>query len=688
MARTVSIRRSLLVNIVGVIIALSATIIVVSAVGSHRAVRRLSGSVITRTTEQVRQRLRNFFDPVSGGLQMARSWGREGLLDLDQPKRLGAQLSPFIREYNQISSIIIADGRGREYMLTRVGNDWSSRQLNPGEWGQRARVSQWTDDQPEPVVSWRELEYDPRTRPWYEGAVRRRRELGAVALRRPELLLHWTDPYTFFSSQEPGITASVTFEPDVGEGRGEVEHDGIDRVVAFDVLLSEISDFTYNLRPSPHGVAFVMTDLGQVIGLPHDQRFEDPGARRIAMLRQASELGVPVVRDGTAAYRQQRIEDRGAYRFTSDGESWWAGAKPFGLGPDRDLLVTVAMPTSDLLGELTQLRWTMIVITFAVLAAAIWRAAVLARRYSRPIEALVRESRRISRGDLEPGPPVASDVMEVRRLAEAHERMRQGLRTLMKLERDLQLARQIQESTFPEELPDLRGFQIDAWSDPADETGGDTFDIVGYRKAAPGAPMVLTVGRADRAVLLLADATGHGIGPAISVTQVRAMLRMAVRLCADTATIVQHLNAQLREDLPEGRFVTAWLGQIDAAARTVTSFSAGQAPILRYEAALGRCAVGSADTLPLGVVAELDIDIADPFVMKPGDIVAVISDGIFEATDAAGTQFGTERVTEIIVRDHDRSPTEIIASLRAAVETFTGGAPAADDRTGIIIKAT
>ena len=74
--------------------------------------------------------------------------------------------------------------------------------------------------------------------------------------------------------------------------------------------------------------------------------------------------------------------------------------------------------------------------------------------------------------------------------------------------------------------------------------------------------------------------------------------------------------------------------------------------------------------------------------MESGDIVAVISDGIFEATDAFGTQFGTDRVTEVILKHHERSPTEIIASLRAAVQTFTGGAPAADDRTGIVIKAT
>ena len=686
MVRPVSIRRSLLVNLVGVIIGLSAMIIVVSAVGSRRAVSRLSGSVITRTTAEVQQRLRNFFDPVVGGLQIVRSWGRAGLLELDRPERLAAQLSPFIREYHQVSSILVADGRGREYMLSWTDGGWLSRQLNPDEWGPRARVSRWTDDQPEPVVSWRELQYDPRARPWYKGAVRRRRELGDVQVPEQDLLLHWTEPYTFFSSREPGITASLTFELDDGVTRDD--HDGTDHVVAFDVLLSEISDFTYDLHPSPHGVAFVMTDLGRMIGLPHDRRFAEPRARRRAILLQASELGVPVVRDGTVAYWQQRVEDRGAFRFTSGGESWWAGARPFELGPDRDLLMAVAMPTSDLLGELTRLRWTMIVVTLAVLGAAIWRAVVLARRYSRPIEALVHESQRISRGDLEPGPPLVSSVREVRRLAEAHERMRMGLRNLMKLERDLQLARQIQESTFPDRLPTLRGFQIDAWSEPAEETGGDTFDIVGYLNAAAGAPISLTTGQADGAVLLMADATGHGIGPAISVTQVRAMLRMAVRLREEIPAIVHHLNEQLREDLPEGRFVTAWLGQIDADARTLTSFSAGQAPILRYEAAHDRCVVDPADTLPLGVVKDLDIDIAVPKTMESGDIVAVISDGIFEATDAFGTQFGTDRVTEVILKHHERSPTEIIASLRAAVQTFTGGAPAADDRTGIVIKAT
>ena len=662
MVRSVSIRRSLLVNLVAVITILGVAIIVTVGINGRIAVRRLSGAVIIRTAEQVAERLHNFFDPVAGELLIARSWGETGLLDLDQPDRLDTLLEPIMREYRQISSIEIADARAREYMLLREGSRWTRRMITPG---QRAEFSAWTDERRDRVITTRHLDYDPIQRPWYRGAV-----------NYPGLV-HWTEPYTFFTTQQPGITASVAFDP-------PDDGDAVAGVIACDVRLIEISNFTYRLRPSRRGIAFVMTEQGQVIGLPHDDLFATVEAREAAMLRPATEVGVQPVHDGTAAYFERDVDDRGAYRFTSGGRTWWAGARQFELGPSQRLLIAVGMPWSDLVRDFARLRWMMTLITVAVLGGAIWRVAVLARRYSRPIEALVAQSRRISRGNLEPAPPVASNVTEVRRLAAAHERMRLDLQTLMKLERDIQLARQIQESTFPDQLPKLRGFQIDAWSEPADETGGDTFDIVGYRSGPAG--IVLTIEHPDRALLLMADATGHGIGPAISVTQVRAMLRMAVRLDDDPATIVRLLNDQLFADLPEGRFITAWLGELDAAARTLTSFSAGQGPILHYRATRKTCDVLPADTVPLGVVADIEIDIAPPATVEPGDIIAVISDGIFEASDRARNQFGTDRVTDLIVKYHDKTPSEIIAILRDEVRRFTDGLPADDDRTGIIIK--
>lgn len=264
---------------------------------------------------------------------------------------------------------------------------------------------------------------------------------------------------------------------------------------------------------------------------------------------------------------------------------------------------------------------------------------------------------------------------------------RQAREALLRMERDLQLARQIQQRTFPDRLPALKGFEIDAWTEPAEETGGDTYDVIGYRRAEMGQPALLSVGHADRAVLMLADATGHGIGPALSVTQVRAMLRMAVRMQPELPRIARHLNEQLCADLPEGRFITAWLGELNTADRTLTSFSAGQGPILRYEAARNTVERLAADTMPFGITSDFDVSIAAPIGMEAGDILAVISDGIFEAADRQGAQFGTDRAVELITAHRAESPQQILRALRNAVAAFTDNAPADDDRTAIILKA-
>ncbi len=258
--------------------------------------------------------------------------------------------------------------------------------------------------------------------------------------------------------------------------------------------------------------------------------------------------------------------------------------------------------------------------------------------------------------------------------------------SLMRIERDLQVARMIQRSTFPRRLPVLQGFEIDAWSEPAEQTAGDTYDVIGYQSNADRGVQQFSDEDADSAILLLADATGHGIGPALSVTQVRAMLRMAVRMQLDLVRIAVHMNEQLCADLPGGRFVTAWLGELDAAAGTLTSLSAGQAPILRYHAARDTFDVLPADTMPLGVLSPLEVSLAEPIRMSPGDIVAVISDGLLEAADPAGQQFGVERTMRVIAANRDGHPLAIRTALREAVAEFTDAAPATDDRTAIIIK--
>ncbi|MCA9294872.1 MAG: SpoIIE family protein phosphatase [Phycisphaerales bacterium] len=246
------------------------------------------------------------------------------------------------------------------------------------------------------------------------------------------------------------------------------------------------------------------------------------------------------------------------------------------------------------------------------------------------------------------------------------------------LERELDVARGIQQGCFPKNMPILDAFEVAGWSEPAQQTGGDAYDVI------IGAETDLA---SDAVLLFMADATGHGVGPAISVMQLRSMLRLAARVGAVVPDLVHHINAQLCADLPSGRFITAWFAIIGPGSKTLYSFSAGQAPLLRYIHATQQVETFDADTVPLGVVPELDANLINTIDMQSGDIYVVLSDGIYEAMNPDMEQFGTQRVRDLIAAHHDASAETLVTIIRDAVNTFADGRPADDDRTGLIIRA-
>ena len=239
-----------------------------------------------------------------------------------------------------------------------------------------------------------------------------------------------------------------------------------------------------------------------------------------------------------------------------------------------------------------------------------------------------------------------------------------------KMERELEVARQIQVSFLPKFMPKVAGYELAGWSRPADSTGGDVYDVVAS---------------AGRAVLLLGDATGHGIGPALSVTQVRSMLRMALRLGGDLDAVFGHLNDQLSDDLPLNRFVTAFLGILDPLAHTLTYQSAGQGPVLHLGAD-GSTRALDTTAAPLGMLPGLRAPKALSLSFAPGDIVALITDGVYERESPAGAEMGSDAVVDII-RSHTGAPlAEIVQRIVAACDAFGGAAPQADDMTLLLVR--
>jgi len=245
----------------------------------------------------------------------------------------------------------------------------------------------------------------------------------------------------------------------------------------------------------------------------------------------------------------------------------------------------------------------------------------------------------------------------------------------------LSIARSIQRDQLPKGEPCIPGFDISGASWPADETGGDVFDWLDLGDG--------------RLTVMLADATGHGVGPALVIVEARAMVRALSGQSAaaggpgtpvDIPAILERVNDILAYDLNDMRFVTCFLGLVDAAAATVRWASAGQGPVIVYDRRADRFEEISATGVPLGVLEGYGFDQQIDRSMAPGDILTLVTDGFFEATDAAGEQFGTGRLREVIRANRDAPAAEIIAGMYAAVTDFTAAAPQADDLTAVVIR--
>jgi phosphoserine phosphatase len=241
-----------------------------------------------------------------------------------------------------------------------------------------------------------------------------------------------------------------------------------------------------------------------------------------------------------------------------------------------------------------------------------------------------------------------------------------------KLKRELTVARDIQMRVIPNAVPKLVGYDIAGWCRPANEAGGDIFDVI----AVDG----------NRLMLLLGDATGHGVGPALSVTQVRAMLRMAVRLGADLDDAFHHINDQLADDLPDNRFVTAFMGVLDTQNHRVIYHSGGQGPLLHFHAATGQCEWRGSSTPPMGLVPGLVREAPRTNDLAPGDILGLITDGIFEYQNPRREQFGEDRVSELMLKYQHEPMTRLLEKIVQEVERFAELAPQGDDMTMLLVR--
>ncbi len=261
---------------------------------------------------------------------------------------------------------------------------------------------------------------------------------------------------------------------------------------------------------------------------------------------------------------------------------------------------------------------------------------------------------------------------EIRKQVDAALKEAETQRQLDRVQHDLETARSIQQSLLPKSMPQIEGYEIAAWNQPADQTGGDYYD---WQLLPDG-----------KVVVALADVTGHGIGPALLAAVCRAYARASFKSGNGLLTAMDELNSALAEDIGEGRFVTFVATICAPGSSRVELLSAGHGPLLVYKLSDDHIEEMGSQGLPLGLLPDLMSNPPVVFQLNVGDLLVLATDGFFEWANSKNELFGAKRFGEVMRRSKDKASRDLISELYKAVVEFSEGTPQQDDLTAVVIK--
>ena len=395
--RPVSIRRSLFTNLIILVVLISGSLLIYRMVGASRAIRSLSASLFEEVSRTAAYELATFFAPISKSIEIVRDLGIRGVFSPDDLRSAESVLIPVLSAIPQMASINTGDPRGDTFLLLRRKEAWLTMFLKGG-----SRNAEWqqVDAKGRVVKKWtQELDFDPRTRPWYK-----------LAEAWWDQAIHWTEPYAFAPSGDPGITAAV-----------RVDGPTVPYVLAFDILLENLSEFAQKISVPANGKVFVLTNDGRLLVPPMEQGQD----LETLLLKHPEELGMSLVTESIRRWDAQPTLK--PFRFRHDGEIWWGGFRRYDLGLDQKFWIGVLIPERNFVGENRRDRAVLLVVTLLALAVGTLMAFYLSRSYSEPLQKLVEHSSRLQTLKTDVEVDVESKISEVRHLAEAQENMRRAL---------------------------------------------------------------------------------------------------------------------------------------------------------------------------------------------------------------------------------------------------------------------
>ncbi len=246
-----------------------------------------------------------------------------------------------------------------------------------------------------------------------------------------------------------------------------------------------------------------------------------------------------------------------------------------------------------------------------------------------------------------------------------------------KLQKELQVAQEIQQMLLPSDFPKVEGFEISSYYEAAKEVGGDLFDFVEVDEDTIG--------------IIVADVSGKGVPGSLIMTMIRTALRLESRGNKNPADVLAKVNRFVTDDMKRGMFVTMFYIILDSRNRIIHYASAGHNPMILYRGSAKKTYYLNPSGFPVGIqlpdITLFDRKIeTDSIRLREDDILVLYTDGITEAMNSKRELYREERFLEAIRLNGHLDVAEFVRSVKEDLKTFTGGAPQNDDITFVSVK--
>lgn len=403
----ISIRSSLLRNFSLMIVLVLVSFTTAFLIIQYSELSVVSRRLIREAMVELERELQKDFQPVIKNINISAYWGKSRQYTDLEDKEMLKMFIPIIKEYSSIVRVKSGDDNGNGFSLQREGDNWITTRTVVDKSQSVVLISSWNEDLELKTKERKKAQSNLKLQEWYR-----------VAIEGAPDKLGWSVPYFWEETQELAVTVSIKVEGRAGEVY----------VLAFDILLTQLQDIMQDTVISDNGIVFVTTNDDRLVGLSGNILDRSDMNIKDLSLKSVYETSLDPIKDLIDDwYSKKRKRFSKIVHFASNNQRWVGTIVEF---PEKGVpIIKIGMlaPMSDVMHYDAARGMSVIFVLIVALLIAVFVSKKMARRYILPVQQILEQSEKISKGDLKKGKRITCNIKELSQLADTHEVMRQAL---------------------------------------------------------------------------------------------------------------------------------------------------------------------------------------------------------------------------------------------------------------------